>query len=479
MDLANDLSDGAIDQPSPVPGNGERRYRHVAEMVYATPWAILPQTLRAIVELIDYRVAGQRLSEEEIRERIGAGPARRPSQTRQGVAVLPLYGVIAPKATLMSDISGGTSLYDWRRAFGEALADPNVAAILIDVDSPGGVTDLVPEVAADIRGARGRKPIVAVANTMAASAAYWLAAQADELVVTPSGEVGSIGVLCAHDDISGLQQQMGVKTSLISAGKYKTEGNPFEPLSEEARAALQERVDEMYGMFTRDVAKGRRVTAGQVRDGFGEGRLVSALNAVKLGMADRVATLEQTLARMLQATSSGRSATAMLFAGPLPPHSTPVVDEPWDANAEVTKIPNDAGEPTLRRMYAWVDSSADPDTKAAYSFPHHRVDNGEPGPANVNGVRNALSRLPQSNVPEHDQPGVERHLQRHLDDFHAQQSQAEQTADRLRALKERTRAELAVSQQRRREIAAAKYRLNAPPERVSDQTSTENERDTQ
>lgn len=106
------------------------------------------------------------------------------------------------------------------------------------------------------------------------------------------------------------------------------------------------------------------------------------------------------------------------------PHSTDVIDEPWDGPAEEAKISNDAGASVLRRMYAWVEPERDADTKAAYGFPHHRVTNGEPGAANVRGVRNALTRLPQSNVPASEQEGVRRHLTRHLDDFREREAEA-------------------------------------------------------
>jgi len=118
------------------------------------------------------------------------------------------------------------------------------------------------------------------------------------LIVTPSGEVGSIGVVAAHMDISKMAESAGLKVTLVSAGKYKTEGNQFEPLSDEARAALQVRVDDYYAMFVKAVARNRGVSPADVRNGFGEGRVVGAKQAVALGMADRVATLDETLARL-------------------------------------------------------------------------------------------------------------------------------------------------------------------------------------
>lgn len=285
-------------------------YPQVVRAVANSPWAILPEKLATIRELIAYRAEGHRFTDEEIQARIGAAPPQQQTVTQGAVAILPLFGVMAPRASLMTDISGGTSVEAFSAMFAQAVADQQVDAILIHIDSPGGMTDLVPELAAQIRESRGSKPIVAIANTDAASAAYWVAAQADELVVTPSGMVGSIGVFAAHDDISAMQEKLGVKTTLISAGKFKVEMSPFEPLSDEARAAIQDRVDAFYGMFVADVAKGRGVTEAAVRGGFGEGRVVTAEAALKARMVDRVDTFDSTLARLAHLAGSRGNATA-------------------------------------------------------------------------------------------------------------------------------------------------------------------------
>jgi len=285
-------------------------YPQIQKLVMEKPWAVLPGTLEAIRELVLLRASGERFSDEEIIERIGAGPSQRKPVQAGAVAVIPIYGTIVPKADLMSKISGGTSAADIKLAVSDAMQDPDVGSIVFDVDSPGGLTDLVPETAAYIRANRGRKPMLAVANTMMASAAYWLGAQADEVAVSPSSLTGSIGVFAAHDDLSAAQERLGVKTTLISAGKYKTEANRNAPLSDEARAHIQSLVDSAYAMFTNDVAAGRGVKAKDVRGGFGEGRILPAQAAVAEGLADRVATLEQTIMRAagLAALPSGTQA---------------------------------------------------------------------------------------------------------------------------------------------------------------------------
>jgi signal peptide peptidase SppA len=274
------------------------KYPQVVAYLRDTPWAIRETTLAAIMDMVNVRASGHRFTAEEIEARIGAGPARRDYQVAGSVAVIPLYGVITPKADLMSEMSGGTSVQRFKQSLEAALADDKVTSIMLDIDSPGGSTDLIPEMAAQIRQARKQKPIVAMANTAAASAAYWLGSQASEFVVSPSGSVGSIGVFAAHTDVSEAEAKIGLKTTLISAGKFKTEMSPYQPLSDDARAEIQSKVDKFYSMFVQDVARGRATTADAVREGFGQGRMVTARDAVKAGMVDRVDTFDNVLAYM-------------------------------------------------------------------------------------------------------------------------------------------------------------------------------------
>lgn len=305
---------------------GDRRYQHVLQFVAETPWAIQEEALATIVAIVEYRSAGQRLSDEEIRARIDAasgGGSRQGAFTRGGVAVLPLYGAIIPRADMFTEMSGATSVQRFSALLRQALDDEEIDAILIDVDSPGGSVAMITELAAEIRSARGRKPITAIANTKAASAAYWLAAQADEIVVTPSGEVGSIGVYSAHTDFSRALELAGITTTLISYGEHKTELSPYKPLSPEAIAALQTRVDVAGEKFVADVAAGRGVTADTVREKFGQGRMVGADRALELGMVDRVEPFKETLARVARRNApSGRGARAGADEQPTPEAAT-------------------------------------------------------------------------------------------------------------------------------------------------------------
>jgi signal peptide peptidase SppA len=176
------------------------------------------------------------------------------------------------------------------------MADDTVAQVLLDIDSPGGSVYGVQELAAEIAGAR--KPVVAVANSLAASAAYWIGSAASEFHITPGGEVGSIGVWSAHQDISQALAEAGVKVTLISAGEFKVEGNPYEPLTADALAFMQSRIDDYYAAFTKGVAKGRKVGIDAVRSDMGKGRCFGADQALSARMVDSVSTFDEVVSRM-------------------------------------------------------------------------------------------------------------------------------------------------------------------------------------
>jgi ClpP class serine protease len=154
------------------------------------------------------------------------------------------------------------------------------------------------ELSDKIFNGRGSKPIVAVANSLMASAAFWLGSAADELVITPSGEIGSVGVIATHIDSSLADENFGRKVSIIKAGKFKAEANPHEPLSAEGRDHIQSIVDSFYGDFVNHLARNRGTTPARVRADFGQGRVVRAGAAVDANMADRIGTLQDVLVQM-------------------------------------------------------------------------------------------------------------------------------------------------------------------------------------
>lgn len=273
------------------------KYGRILLAVTEERWAIRESKLQDILAFLEAQAAGVKFSAEEIEARIGKGREQEVARQEGTVAVIPLRGVIANRMGMLDEVSGGISAERFGMLFQLALRDESIKAIVLDVDSPGGAVSGSEELSTMIYNARGKKPIVAQVDATAASAAYWIASAADEMVVTPTGAVGSIGVFGVHDDFSGALEKLGVKKTLISAGKYKTAGNSYEPLEDEARARIQARIDAAYDMFLKAVARNRNVSMAAVRSGFGEGDMVDAEPAVAEGMIDRISTMDETLQR--------------------------------------------------------------------------------------------------------------------------------------------------------------------------------------
>ena len=273
------------------------KYKNVAARFFNQPWAIMQEKLTEIAAFVELKMNGGNVSEESIKALMGG--QRSSEVVKAGaVAVLPIYGVIAPKADLMSQISGGVSIQRLTERFRTLVNDPNVGAIILDIDSPGGSVEGLSEFADEVFAARGTKKIVAISNFLAASAAYWIGTAADEFVASVTARVGSVGVFIEHMDLSKKAEAEGVAVTQISAGKFKTEGSKFEPLTEEATAHLQEMVDAYYDMFVSAIARNRGVDKSAVTSGFGEGRVLLAEMALKENMIDGIETLDQLIERL-------------------------------------------------------------------------------------------------------------------------------------------------------------------------------------
>lgn len=286
-------------------------YPHIRRVVFGEPWLIAEDKLLAIAELVEARVLADYKRPDLQFEARKTGRLRRVSGR---TAVLPVFGVLSQRMNMMNDVSGGTSTELLGQEFDAAVADKSIGAIVLDVDSPGGSVFGIQALTDKIYAARGSKPIMAIANSMAASAAYWLATAADEIVVAPGGEVGGIGTVALHRDVSAAAEKEGVKFSVISAGKFKGEGNPYEPLGDEARAFAQKRVDEHYDAFVKGVARNRSVSPGDVSGGFGQGRVLGAADAIAAGMADRIGTLESVLEKFGATPARDRAGRALRLA---------------------------------------------------------------------------------------------------------------------------------------------------------------------
>jgi signal peptide peptidase SppA len=317
-----------------MPAVKRHAMRHLIAQAVGSLWAIDPERLDAICEVLSLRRAGMEFDADEIAARLvgmrdrtvphsqmlAVLPARSAAAGQQSqaagssVAVLSILGTIVPRRIDAQNASGGgfVSAEAIATAFREAVANPDVGTIVLDLNSPGGAVAGIPELAAQILEARGQKRIIAVANHLAASAAYWIAASATEVVASPSADVGSVGVLAIHQESSAADTEAGIKTTVFRSVAFKAELNSVEPLTAEAAARLQARLAELHQTFLQSLATGRNLPLTAVAANFGQGRTLSAAEALAAGMIDRIATLDEVLAELLggKGTPGGVSPTA-------------------------------------------------------------------------------------------------------------------------------------------------------------------------
>lgn len=282
---------------------------HIASMIYHRPLAIMPEKLEAILRGLGPRLRGKDDTTILAFDDEDLVPVRQKNDkgyrlTPEGIAIVPIQGTLMKRGGWMSAASGCSTYDQICKAMSAALGDPGVRAVLMDCDSPGGTTHGCFEASDAIYEMRQEsdKPVWAVANDLAASAAYALASAADKIFVTRTGGVGSIGVFALQIDQSALDEQEGLKYNYVYAGAKKTDGNPHEPLSKSARADIQAEVDREYDMFVQAVARNRNTTQTKIRDTqagvfFGD-------KSVGL-LADEVASCDETLTELTDYLRNG------------------------------------------------------------------------------------------------------------------------------------------------------------------------------
>lgn len=219
-------------------------------------------------------------------------------RVQDGVAILPIVGSLVNRGAWIGASSGLVSYEGIAAQLREAQGDPEVQAILLDIDSPGGEATGMFATAELVRAVNAVKPVVAFVNDVAASAAYGIASAARAIIVSPTSMVGSIGVVLTHLDRSGEMEERGVKPTLIHAGAHKVDGHPFGPLSEAVRADLQAEVFKIYDQFVGLVAAGRtgRISAEAIR--ATQARTYLGADAIAEGLTDRMASLDEVIATL-------------------------------------------------------------------------------------------------------------------------------------------------------------------------------------
>jgi signal peptide peptidase SppA len=262
---------------------------HLASRLFGTPLLVHRAKLDVILAVL-----GHRLDVQVPAADLALSSPRNQPSGMSGIAVIPVHGTLVKRTAGLDAASGLTSYTAIAEILDAALADPKVTGILLDVDSPGGEASGSFELARRVREAAAVKPVWAVANDSAFSAAYAIASSAQRVIVSETGGVGSIGVIALHIDQSVKDARDGYRYTAVTAGSHKNDFSPHEPLSDAAKVELQAEVDRLYGLFVDHVAAMRTLAADTVR--ATEAGLFFGANAVEAGLADAVGTLESALA---------------------------------------------------------------------------------------------------------------------------------------------------------------------------------------
>ena len=336
--------------------------------VLSSPWAIVPDRLEEIQSIYAARARGDELDIPAIEARIGRPLSNdsQPYEVRNGTALIPLQGVLGQRMNLMSNISGGTSTELFARDIRAAAADPKVQSIIILADTPGGTVAGTQTAAAAVRAVRGVKPIATLVQGMMASAGAWIGTAAD-LVVMDSGtaQAGSIGVVATHTDVSQREQQMGIKTTEIVAGRFKRAASQYGPLTETGKAVIQSEVDYLYSLIVADVAANRGTTVADVLERMADGRMFIGQQAVDAGLVDSITSLEELIVQ-LNSSASANQRSATLALTPMDSNKTPnELAAEWSAeNPEAAAVLRAEGAASERDRIAGVRAQAMPGHEA-------------------------------------------------------------------------------------------------------------------
>ena len=287
--------------------------------VLSGPWAIEPGKLLELQAIYASHVRGEHIDIAAVEARLGRPLAneQRAYEIVDGVAIITVEGVVAKKMNMFSQISGGASSQLARQSVLDASKDPAVHSIIQYVDSPGGTVDGTQTFSETVYAARSSKPIVTLGSGTMASAAYWFGSAASAVYIADgTTSVGSIGIVGAHKDISAAEAARGIKTTELTAGKFKRVASQYAPLSEDGRLSIQEQLDYMYSMFVGDVAKYRGVSTDVVLRDMAEGRIFTGQQALDAGLVDGIMSLEALVEKLNQDRGASGRAVTPHRAGP-------------------------------------------------------------------------------------------------------------------------------------------------------------------
>ena len=283
------------------------KYSHIAQRALNNPLMITPSYARHALAFIGKRIGAEMLTDadgmsygnlEKLAASYGAQSARKSyGITAGGIAVIPVSGSLVHKSGNIDPVSGTTGYDGIAAKIAQCEADPDVLGVMLDIDSPGGevagcfaLCDVI---------ASAKKPIWGHANEHACSAAYALLSQCSAAYASQTAQVGSIGVVIAHTDMSAAAQAAGIVITLIHAGAKKVDGNPYESLPESVRAEMQESCESTRSLFAGYVAKGRKLDVSGVL--ATEAAIFTGEAAFSAGLIDGVASFDSALQSFTQA----------------------------------------------------------------------------------------------------------------------------------------------------------------------------------
>lgn len=267
----------------------------ILNLVQQQPWAITEEMLDLINQVLYERYFGT-IDIDSIETKTGKKLDNNFMPViRKNIAVIPIHGVIAKRMNLFHEISGGVSTELIKKEIQSALNNPDIDAIVLDIDSPGGTVDGTKELSDFIYESKEKKPILAHANGLMASAAYWIGSAANKITAYDTAQIGSIGVLAAHYDFSKRDEMQGIKRTYLYSGKYKAIGNDAEPLSKDAKDYFQKQLDDIYTIFVDSIARNRDAEVNKVLSDMAEGKMFLAGEAKNIGMIDHIMNLDDTI----------------------------------------------------------------------------------------------------------------------------------------------------------------------------------------
>jgi signal peptide peptidase SppA len=308
--------------------------------------------LEVILGVLMPRLQGEMLAPQE-----NAEPLRRFEVTPDGIAIIPIMGTLVRRTMGLEALSGLTSYAELSEQLMEAVSDPFIRAILLDIDSPGGEAGGVFDLADQIYAARQVKPVWAVANEEAFSAAYALAASAERLYVPRTGGVGSIGVIAVHLDQSQADEEEGLKYTAIFAGAHKDDYSQHKPLADPARDSLQKEVNRIYGLFIQSVARGRSMDVEALR--ATEAALFFGDEAKAVGLADKLGTFETALTDLSSLISTPLNRKDVLMTNPKETPTTQAQEQAPEVAASQEELLKQAKAEGFAEAKAYMDEVKD------------------------------------------------------------------------------------------------------------------------